>query len=87
MINWKVRIKNKMFWLTIIPMLFLLVHRVLIIFGVDLDLSVLESQILDIVEVVFSILACLGIVTDLTTAGVSDSARAMGYLNPYDDKE
>ncbi len=82
MINWKVRIKNKMFWITMIPLAFLLVHRVLIIFGIDFDFTALQSQILDVVEVAFAILAGLGIVTDLTTEGVADSTLAMTYEIP-----
>lgn len=82
MINWKVRIKNKMFWITMIPLVFLLVHRVLIIFGIDFDFTALQSQILDVVEVAFAILAGLGIVTDLTTEGLGDSTLAMTYEIP-----
>lgn len=82
MINWKVRIRNKMFWVTMIPLVFLLVHRVLIIFGIDFDFTVLQNQILDVVEVVFAILAGFGIITDLTTEGLGDSALAMTYEIP-----
>lgn len=82
MINWKVRIRNKMFWVTMIPLVFLLVHRVLIIFGIDFDFTALQNQILDVVEVVFAILAGFGIITDLTTEGLGDSALAMTYEIP-----
>lgn len=82
MINWKVRIKNKVFWITMIPLVFLLIHRVLIIFGIDFDFTVLQNQILDVVEVAFAILAGLGIVTDLTTEGLADSTLAMTYKIP-----
>ena len=82
MINWKVRIKNKVFWITMIPLVFLLIHRVLAIFGIDFDFTVLQNQILDVVEVAFTILAGLGIVTDLTTEGVADSTLAMTYEIP-----
>lgn len=82
MINWRVRIKNKMFWITMIPLLFLLIHRILIVFGIDFDFTTIQNQILDIIEVVFAILAGLGIVTDLTTAGVGDSYQAMTYEFP-----
>lgn len=82
MINWKVRIRNKMFWITMIPLVFLLAHRIMIVFGIDFDSAALQSQILDIIEVVFAILAGLGIVTDMTTEGVSDSTLAMTYKKP-----
>ena len=83
--NWKVRIKNKIFWLTIIPAVLLLARQVLNIFGIDFDFSQIQEQILAIVESIFAILAILGIVTDLTTSGVGDSARAMTYTEPYKD--
>lgn len=86
MINWKVRLKNKIFWATIIPLLFLLVHRVLSLFGIEFDFSDLQTKVLDIVEIIFAILTALGIVTDLTTDGVSDSIRALTYEEPYKDK-
>ena len=38
-INWIVRIKNKNFWLTIIPALLLLVQVVAALFGFTLDLG------------------------------------------------
>lgn len=82
MINWKVRIKNKLFWMTMIPYLFILIHKVLILFGIDFDFTTLQAQILDIVEIVFAILAGLGIVTDLTTEGIGDSSLAMTYEIP-----
>lgn len=81
--NWKIRIKNKIFWMTIIPAVLLLARQVLQIFGIDFDFSEIQEQILAIVDSVFAILAILGIVTDLTTDGFADSARAMTYTAPY----
>lgn len=86
MINWKVRFKNKTFWITLIPALLLLARQVLQIFGIDYDFTDIQAQILNIIESVFAILAILGIVTDMTTAGVGDSARALSYTKPYSDK-
>ena len=48
-INWKVRIKNKWFWITLIPLVLLLVQQVCGIFGVTLDLSQLNEQLVAIV--------------------------------------
>ena len=39
MINWKVRIKNKTFWLSLIPALLLLAQALGAVFGLSLDLS------------------------------------------------
>jgi phi LC3 family holin len=82
MINWKVRLKNKMFWLAIIPAIVLLVQVVANVFGFTLELSDLGDKLLDVVNAVFAVLALLGIVADPTTEGVSDSAQAMTYSEP-----
>lgn len=82
MINWKVRIKNKTFWLTIIPAVLLLVQVVAAVFGYTLDLGELGDRLLDVVNAVFTVLVILGIVTDPTTAGVTDSKQALTYTEP-----
>lgn len=81
-INWRVRIKNKAFWVAIIPAALLLVQQVCAVFGVQLDFGELQAQLVAIVGTVFAILAILGIVADPTTAGVGDSEQAMGYTEP-----
>lgn len=85
MINWKVRLKNKNFWLSLIPALLLLIQAVAYVFGFSLDLSELGDKILAVVNALFTVLAILGIVTDPTTDGVSDSALAMMYDEPKKD--
>ena len=81
-INWKVRVKNKAFWLALIPALLLLVQQVCAVFGVQLDLGDLQAQLVAIAGTVFAVLAILGIVADPTTAGVGDSEQAMAYDEP-----
>lgn len=85
MINWKVRIKNKAFWVAIIPALALVVQAVAALFGYALDLSTTVGKILAVVDAVFAVLVILGIVNDPTTAGVGDSERAKGYEEPWKD--
>lgn len=84
-INWKVRAKNKSFWVAFIPALLLLVQQVLAVFGVTLDLGNLQEQLVGIVGTVFALLALLGVVADPTTVGVTDSIQALGYDEPKDD--
>ena len=86
MINWKVRIKNKIFWLSIIPAILLLIQAVAAVFGYTLDFSNLSSKLAAVVEAVFVVLAILGIVADPTTNGMSDSRLAMTYEKPKEDK-
>ena len=82
MINWKVRIKNKLFWAALIPAVLLLAQVVAAVFGFTLDLGELGNQLLTVVNAVFGVMAVLGVVTDPTTAGVSDSAQALTYDAP-----
>lgn len=81
-INWLVRIKNKNFWLAIIPALLLLIQVVAAVFGFALDLGELGNKLLAVVNAVFGVLSILGIVTDPTTKGIGDSERAMSYTEP-----
>lgn len=80
--NWLVRIKNKTFWLTMIPAVLLLVQVVAAVFGYSLDFGDLGNKLLAVVNAVFALLAILGIVNDPTTAGVTDSAQALTYQEP-----
>ena len=86
MINWKVRIRNKQFWVSVIPALALVVQAVAAVFGRTPDFSNMIGRLVAVVDAVFALLVILGIVVDPTTAGVGDSARAMGYDEPYRDK-
>jgi len=83
MINWKVRIRNKQFWMSLIPAMALVVQAAAAVFGWELDFSSLTGKILTVVDAVFAVLVILGIVVDPTTAGVGDSERAMGYEEPW----
>ena len=85
MINWMVRIKNKQFWMSLIPALALVVQAVAAVFGWELDFSSLIGKLLAVVDAVFALLVILGIVVDPTTAWVGDSKRALGYQEPWTD--
>ena len=87
MINWKVRIKNKQFWLALIPAILLLIQVTLSIFGVTFDFGEIGNKLAALVNAVFAVLTILGIVTDPTTDGVGDSQRALTYQAPYKDFE
>lgn len=81
-INWTVRVKNKTFWVAIIPALLLLIQAIAAVFGFTLDLSDMGAKLLAVIEALFVVLALLGVVNDPTTAGLSDSAQAMTYPEP-----
>lgn len=76
------RLKNKNFWLALIPALLLLIQVIAAVFGFELDLGDIGNKLLDVVNALFAVLAILGIVTDPTTAGVGDSQQALGYNKP-----
>ena len=81
-INWEVRVKNKNFWLAMIPAMLLLIQAILWVFGVKIDIGEIGNKLIDVVNAAFVVLALLGIVTDPTTEGVSDSKQAMTYKVP-----
>lgn len=81
-INWLVRIKNRAFWLALIPAVLLLIQVVAAVFGYSLNLGELGNKLLDVVNALFAVLAIIGIAIDPTTAGVQDSNRALGYTEP-----
>lgn len=85
MINWKVRIKNKAFWVSLIPAVLLLIQVIAAVFGYTLDFGDLGNKLLAVVNALFALLAILGVVTDPTTAGVGDSTQALTYTEPKAD--
>ena len=84
-INWTVRIRNKTFWLAIVPALLLVVQTIASLFGYAWDFVVLNQQIAAVINAVFAVLAILGVVKDPTTKGVTDSNKAMTYEKPKED--
>lgn len=84
-INWTVRIKNKNFWLAVIPAVLLLVQTVAAVFGYSLDLGEIGNRLIAVINAVFGVLVVLGVVVDPTTAGISDSKQARGYNFPKED--
>lgn len=91
MLNMKVRLRQKWFWITLIPLLFLLFDQVVQLFQMVLALSALGEPLyggqimalcLELVGVVFAILALVGFPVDLTTDGYGDSSRALNYEVP-----
>lgn len=78
MINFKLRLKNKVTLVALVSAVFLMLQQ----FGLNIP-----HNIQDGVNTFIAILVILGIVTDPTTKGVADSERALSYTQPQDDKE
>ena len=82
-INWKVRIKNPVFWTTIIPAVVACVYTVLGAFGIVPALT--ENMVLNIMTAVITALTMLGVLVDPTTTGIGDSKLAQTYTAPRKD--
>lgn len=72
-INWRVRIKSKVFWVSVIPLVLVLVQQVLGWFSVTIPADTINREALDMINSVFLLLGVLGVVNDPTTKGVNDS--------------
>ena len=82
MINWKIRLLNRNFWLAIVPAAILLLQSILAVFGVTIDFGETGEKLIAVVNAAFVVLTILGIVVDPTTEGVADSSRALRYDKP-----
>ena len=79
-INWKVRFKNKTWLLSFIALVLTFLYNVLSMF--DIVPTVTQQEIMDAVTAIQTILAAVGVIIDPTTAGVSDSEKALTYEEP-----
>ena len=80
-INWTVRLKNKVWLATMISFLISTVYQWLGYF--DIAPVVTQDAVLQLASAVLQLLSLLGLIVDPTTAGMGDSARALGYGVPY----
>lgn len=72
-INWKLRFKNKATLAAIAATIILLAQQL----GLKLP-----DNINDVVNTALTLLVLIGVVSDPTTTGLSDSEQAMGYEVP-----
>ncbi|WP_057905006.1 phage holin [Loigolactobacillus bifermentans] len=72
MMDWKARVKNKTFWVALVPAVLLLLQVIAVPFGYKLDIVILSKQLLGIINAVFGVLVILGIIADPTTTGITD---------------
>lgn len=82
-INWKVRLQNKTWLLAFLGAIVTFIYQLLGMLGVIPAIS--EDLATQIIGIVVNLLVALGIVQDHTTAGISDSSRALDYDSPADN--
>jgi len=82
-INWKLRLKNKTTLIALATLAVAFVYQVLGLF--DIVPSVGKDNVMNTITLLVNILAALGVVVDPTTAGISDSTRALNYEKPVDN--
>ena len=79
-INWKVRLRNKTWLMSIIALIITFVYDLLAM--LEIVPAVTEDWLMSIVQTVLTLLTALGVVIDPTTQGMCDSVRAMLYQEP-----
>lgn len=79
-INWKLRLKNKVTLTAIVLAVIALIYQVLGLLGIVPAIS--QDEVTQAAGTAINVLALMGIITDPTTAGLSDSQQAMGYTEP-----
>lgn len=82
-LNLKVRFKNKVWLSSFISLIIGFVYSMIKLFDIVPEIN--ENLILNIVNQILTFLGLIGVLVDPTTAGFSDSDRAMGYVEPWDD--
>lgn len=83
-LNWKVRFKNKVWLTSFFAAILTFIYTILGMFDVYPEIT--RNDIGEIINSLLMFLSLTGVIVDPTTAGISDSERAMGYEVPYSDE-
>lgn len=79
-INWLVRFKNKAWLLSFVAVVVAFIYNILGMF--DVVPSVSQDMTIQAITAIVNVLVALGVIIDPTTAGVSDSEKALTYEEP-----
>lgn len=83
-INWKVRFRNKTWFVTFMGAVLTIVYQILGMVGISVPVS--QDALTNILMMVVNLLVLLGVIIDPTTSGVTDSTRALTYDKPNGEK-
>ncbi len=76
-INWKVRLRNRVWLTTLLATLVAFIFDLLAL--LDVAPAITEDTVLQAISTLLTLLTALGVVVDPTTPGAQDSDRAMEY--------
>ena len=76
-INWKVRLRNRVWLTTLLATVVAFVFDVLAL--LDIVPALTEATVMQAVTALLTLLTALGVIIDPTTPGTEDSDRAMEY--------
>lgn len=82
-INFKVRMKNRAFVLTMLSAIVAFIYQMCGIIGIVPAMG--EDMVIQLIGLVLNLLVGLGILVDPTTSGINDSRQAMNYTTPRKD--
>lgn len=74
-INWKLRLKNKVWLVAFTSLIIGFIYQVLGLIGITPAIA--EDKVTEIVGMIITLLAALGIVVDPTTEGIYDSEECL----------
>ncbi len=81
-INWKIRLRNKAFLAALTALIIAFVYQLLA--ALNIAPSITQDSVSEVIGMALNLLGMLGVLVDPTTAGVSDSDRAMTYGTAQD---
>ena len=76
-INWKVRLRNRVWLTTLLATLVAFLFDLLAL--LDVAPAITQDTVLQAISALLTLLTALGVVVDPTTPGAQDSDRAMEY--------
>lgn len=79
-INWKVRLRNKPWVAGLVGIIVTFAYDIMAAF--EIVPAVDESHVMSVIKTLLTLLVGLGVLVDPTTQGVSDSERALMYVEP-----